>query len=408
MKKIISVILVFLMAVAVSACNRTKPDQPTNAEEVTENNVYDEGTVFVKNAQELLEAIGPYTNIVIKEGYYNLSEYIEKVWAQEGEKWNGEHEYVKLSECYDGVEIVIEGVTGLVIEGGGEKREDTEIVAEPRYSTVLNFKDCYGIVLTNFTMGHTETGDCRGNVINFYGCEKISLDKLDLYGCGVYGLGVYEDTVDIYAYDCIIRDCSYGPFEIYGCREGRFDFRKCTMTGSKTYPYFDGEETTYISFYECKFGKEETEYIYYNESIYSEDCEWSDEAEFYGEYGGEDMELPDFDNMKVVPFDEEVVSSMVWVGACLINTESLETVWLPYTEDERTINAFINPYEDGTGLLEYCGEEYDITWYCDSDYTVCFKADEFECTGTMYAENIEGESQVWMLLHIFEDAIWMY
>lgn len=408
MKKIVYVLMALLLGCFVTACQSPTPKAtPTESTKPTEKSEYPEGTVVVNSAEELLEAIGPYTDIVIEEGYYNLSEYVEAAWEEEGEKWNEEHEYVKLVERYDGVEITITRTDGVTITGGGKNREDTEIVIDPRYSAVLTFDDCQGIVLSNFTMGHTEKGNCMGNVIDFYNSEKISLHQLDLYGCGVFGLGAYENTTELYAYDCIIRDCSYGPFDIFGCT-GQFDFRKCTMTGSEGYPYFLEDEETFISFYECTFGKNETEYIYYSESMYHEDCVWSDEAEIYPEYDYDDVELPDFENMKVVPFDEEVISSTVWIGACLINTESMETTTLPYTENGKTINAVIEAYEDGTGTLEYCEKEYDFTWYCDSDYTVCFKTEDFEFSGIMHAENIEGERPLWMLLHIFEDAIWMY
>ena len=411
MRRGIYVLLVLLQVSLMAACNNEaviNPTEPTELPtmETKVDRTYDDAIV-VNSAKELLEAIAPYTDIVIEEGYYNLSEYVEAVWATQGEKWNDEHEFVKLVECYDGVEIVVERTDGITIEGGGKTRQDTEIVVDPRYAAVLTFDDCQGIVLSNFTMGHTDRGQCDGNVIDFYECEKISLHQLDLYGCGVFGLGAFRKTTELYAYDCIIRDCSYGPFDIFDCT-GRFDFRKCTMTGSEGYPYFLQNDKTFVSFYECTFGKNETEYIYYNESMYNEDCVWSDEAEIYPEYSDDDIELPDFENMEVVPFDEEVISSTVWIGACLINTESMETTMLPYVENGKTINAVVTANEDGTGLLEYCGVEYDITWYCDSDYTVCFKAEDFEFSGIMHAEKIEGERPLWMLLHIFEDAIWMY
>ena len=72
-------------------------------------------TVTVGSIEELLEAIGPQTGIMIKPGYYNLSEYIEDVWAREGESWNERHPYVQLRDCCDGVEVVIRRVDGLSI-----------------------------------------------------------------------------------------------------------------------------------------------------------------------------------------------------------------------------------------------------------------------------------------------------
>ena len=44
-------------------------------------------TVTVGSVEELLEAIGPHTGILLKPGYYNMSEYIEYVWEKEGESW---------------------------------------------------------------------------------------------------------------------------------------------------------------------------------------------------------------------------------------------------------------------------------------------------------------------------------
>ena len=50
--------------------------------------------VTVDSIEALLEAIAPHTGILLKPGYYNISEYIEYVWAQEGERWNEKHPYV--------------------------------------------------------------------------------------------------------------------------------------------------------------------------------------------------------------------------------------------------------------------------------------------------------------------------
>ena len=100
-------------------------------------------TVTVGSIEELLEAIGPHTGILLKPGYYNMSEYIEYVWAKEGESWNERHPYVQLRDCYDGVEVVIRRLDGLSIYGDNENL--TEIVVEPRYAQVLNFEECDNI-----------------------------------------------------------------------------------------------------------------------------------------------------------------------------------------------------------------------------------------------------------------------
>ena len=91
----------------------------------------------VGTTEELLEAIRPGARIFVEPGYYNLSEYIENVWEQEGMKWNDSHPYVKLEECYDGVEIVVENVDDLKIKGYEKNPWNTELVADPRYAAIF-------------------------------------------------------------------------------------------------------------------------------------------------------------------------------------------------------------------------------------------------------------------------------
>lgn len=83
--------------------------------------VSDDDMITVDSTEELLEAIAPNAEIVIEPGYYNMSEYIEAVWAEEGESWNEQHPYVRLQDCFDGVEAVICGVDGLSICGDADK-----------------------------------------------------------------------------------------------------------------------------------------------------------------------------------------------------------------------------------------------------------------------------------------------
>ena len=69
--------------------NREPPLPEGSGDEVQHDPAPPEGdTVTVGSIEELLEAIGPHTGILLKPGYYNMSEYIEDVWAREGENWN--------------------------------------------------------------------------------------------------------------------------------------------------------------------------------------------------------------------------------------------------------------------------------------------------------------------------------
>lgn len=75
-------------AISDTGSDETTPPEDSG-DEVQHDSAPPEGdTVTVGSIEELLEAIGPHTGILLKPGYYNMSEYIEYVWANEGESWN--------------------------------------------------------------------------------------------------------------------------------------------------------------------------------------------------------------------------------------------------------------------------------------------------------------------------------
>lgn len=364
----------------------------------------DDCAVEVSTVAELLDAIKPDADITIKPGYYNLSEYIEEMWENGGDKWNETHKYVKLAECYDGVEIIIERADGISIKGGGTDTATVEIVTEPRYAAVVNFKDCHDIKLSSMTMGHTDTGTCAGNVINFAYCKNIELRNMDLYGCGVSGIGAYDGTNNMLVYDSIIRDCFYGPLEIYGC-SGSFEFYDSVLKDNKGYCYIDDTQDMTVAFYRCDFGVKETEYFKSSNDFYKEGCTYSDDIET-----GHDAQLPDFENMEIVSFDRQAVADTLWVGAYAEIYENSNSFSLPRVGDdgkEKNISIKINA--DGTGVMNYYHERIDFTWRCDGDYTLSIELNDGSfADGTMYAEKTEGERPVWLLLSVGETAVWMH
>ena len=130
-----------------------------------------DGKIHVSSTEELLEAIAPDASIVIEAGSYNMSDALEYLWKQGGEAWNEQHEYVQLKEVFDGVQFCVQNVKGLTIAGGSEDRAKTSLVIDPRYASVMYFEDCSDISLSSVTMGHTDMGDCSGNVIDLLGCH---------------------------------------------------------------------------------------------------------------------------------------------------------------------------------------------------------------------------------------------
>ena len=359
-------------------------------------------TVTVSSIEELLEAIAPHTEILLKPGYYNMSEYIESVWAKEGERWNERHPYVQLRDCYDGAEVVIRRVDGLSI--CGDNKNLTEIVVDPRYAQVLNFEECYNISLSGLTMGHTDTGACSGNVLDFYGCRNINLSAMDIYGCGVYGIGCYDGTGELYAYSSTIRDCAYGALKILD-GNGRFEFHNCGLTGSEAYDWYEPTPYSELAFYECVFGNNETSYYMFREDIYTEDCVWS-ENYTYPEYGYEDWAVFDPDTMENAAVDRELLNGTYWYGYAMVNPESGETVMLP-SEEPNGDYVYIELNENGTGQYETASEFSEITWACDEDARAHITMEDgrnYYMTGFTMA----GESYIWLLLELEECLVWLY
>ena len=240
-------------------------------------------TVSVSSAEELFNAVSPNTNIVIKKGYYNMSSFISEVWETQGESWNNSHDYVKLRECFDGAEVIITDVSNLYISGETDNFEDTELVVTPRYAAVLSFENCRDFGLSGITMGHTETGDCSGNVLDFSECQNINLKSMDLYGCGVYGIGAKDKTGNVYVSNSTIRDCSNGPMNVDDA-DGTFEFTNCTLTDSDGFGYFEKTDNCTLRFTDCTFGYWETSHFMFLEDITTENCTWSEDY-IYPEYG---------------------------------------------------------------------------------------------------------------------------
>ena len=228
-----------------------------------------------------MEAIKPGATIVIKPGYYNLSEYTEEIWSKEGEKWNQNHPYVNLRECFDGgIEVVVRNVDEISITGDVESPNVTELVVETRYGAVLNFEGCNNVFINGLTMGHTQISACYESVITFLNSRGIYLSALDLYGCGVYGFTAKNGSGNIYVQSCTIRDCDGGPFYITES-VGKYEFRNCLLKGSYGGGYYEPTNEAELIFVECSFGTKETNRWYFDEDATFTDCYWEEITEYH-------------------------------------------------------------------------------------------------------------------------------
>ena len=312
--------------------------------------------VTVRTAEDFLEAIRPGAEIVIEPGTYRLSDATTVIWASENESWNEAHPYVRLQDCYDGVEAVVQNVDGLIIRGQSADLKQ-ELVIEPRYGTVLTFENCANVKLENLTLGHTDGGVCSGNVLNLDGVKNMELRNLDLYGCGEVAMECWGGTGGLTVYDSILHDCSTAPLSLFEC-DGDISFYDCTLTDSAGGGYYaktDGHSSS-LSFYHCTFGVEETDVWALHGDVYTEDCTWSEltgfadnSGDYEGDYGDVVIPLFDLAAMTKTTFDADLYSDTGWTGYKAVNQETEEDAAPPSGGD--VTDVFLLLRGDGTGTL---------------------------------------------------------
>ena len=162
--------------------------------------------INVTTIDEFLSAIGPDRTIVLDGTNFNLAE--AKNYGGVGTQ------YYSWEEQPDGPQLVIHDANNLTIKAKDPDPSTTTLEALPRYASVLVFRNCMNVNVTGFTAGHTkEMGLCAGGVLYFIECDKITVEKMRLYGCGTMGI----DT-------CMCSDIDVISTEIYECTSGGCDF----------------------------------------------------------------------------------------------------------------------------------------------------------------------------------------
>lgn len=390
-----------LLAMILCICSGCGKDSPTQAEtEPSEETQLTEEIVEVDNVEDFLEAIQPGATIKIKPGYYNLSDYIEKIWSEQGEEWNQKHPYVELYECWDGgIEVAIQDVKDLSIFADLEGAVITELVVETRSGAVLNFENCNNIFLHGLTMGHTQDGACDSSVISFLNTTYVYLTAMDLYGCGMYGFDAMQGSGNIYVQSCTIRDCEDGPFYITEAK-GKYEFRNCRLTGSNGGGYCEPADEAELSFIECNFGEKETNYWYYDEYATFTDCYWEEITE-YPDVEPEPEYYLDIDSLIPMPLDGDVEGlADTYYAYMIVDQQSGDTVYYPYFHLQLS--------EDGTGYCESEYDNFDFIWYYEVDGMLTLEGDSCYYYLTPYIEKADGYERVWFMMQMNEKVIWLY
>ena len=215
------------------------------------------GFIHVYNVEQLLTNICPYTHVLLEPGYYDLSTYVDNIDVDE---WNEAHSYVKLENTYDGVEVIIYNVNNLYLSANDDvEMAYAEIISDSPHADVLRLENCTDVYMTNIIMGHSESGDCSGDVIELEDCININLTGMELYGCGVCGINSVRSygirCLNSYIYDCsmcsVCIDTPGGPHE----------FISCNLYSSEGGVWIFDNDGQDISFNSCYFGEAESKSI---------------------------------------------------------------------------------------------------------------------------------------------------
>lgn len=378
------------------------------------NIVYDENCVFaspmykspvvVSSVEELLDAIEPDAMIIVEPGTYDISGFLQDAEDQYGENWYKAYSYVAVNPEWDGPELMIQDVSGLSITGRSTDRDDTQFLTDPRYAAVMRFESCEDIALANLTMGHTDRGDCSGNVIDLYNCGEVTLANMDIFGCGVIGIYGEGCTGNLSCYDSNIHDCYMGPLAAYECSK-RWTFNSCSLIDSECGCYFDENGGFGLSFYNCVFGDRETESLLFRDDITAYNCTWG-EVSTYPDYGEDYTEsgIPDiFDagDLSVAPFDESVLGDTCWYGFDILDEDSGET-----GENDMCLEF----WSEGDGMLSDGDDVTRFTWECDSKYSAVLEDPSGNIFGklTLYYDKESDEGTMWMYVMINGEDHWFY
>ena len=349
--------------------------------------------VTVSSTEELFEAIAPNTSIVLLDGYYNMSEWLEPTFYEQGSEWNAAHPYVELVEEYDGVMACISDVPNLSIVGGTSYCYGVQLVVTPRYADVFCFSHCDGLTLANFSAGHTDTGDCSGNVVTLESCADVTIHNCDLYGCGV--LGIYADCIEnLTVTDSQIRDCSANAMQIFDA-DGDIIFRDCSFFGNDWGISYWSDVPLVLE--RCYLDEAESMSVLYSDNVQLIDCVITESTGMYEYPDIEDIDYP-LDGLSAVPFDREVLRDAVWT-AVFTNMDG----WAEWLADVR---LSIDQSGDSCTLSGYfeepvtMGLSYDSSGYLASVYA---DTDEYSDGGiTLYADTALEESPITLVLNYMD------
>lgn len=193
-------------------------DENTNSVYIGEKPSKEINEVIVETPEQFLKAISSNTKILVKAASMNLST-LKEAYRNGNVVWE---------KKYGEFELQIKDVENLTIEGLEDTR--SELLIEPRSSTVISFTNAKNVSINNIRAGHTpDRGICTGAVFNFNSSNGINFNNCELFGCGSYG--IILGKVNNFTFNkSIITECTYGAMAVYDSKNLVFKESQITDT----------------------------------------------------------------------------------------------------------------------------------------------------------------------------------
>ena len=201
---------------------------------------------YVHNADDFLDAIGPDRVIFLYPGDYDLlATKFYKSAANSSKGVLGSSYYSLCENSVSGIQF--SDVSNLEIVGlPQENKSMVDFITSDMSATVLNFRNCTNIKISNLNIGHTPSASCIGDVISIKKSNNIIIDNCILFGCGVNGL-VCNNTQNVEVKNSKIIDCSFALMDLNKCND--FAFKNTEFSQERV--EMRHSRCDYISFENC-------------------------------------------------------------------------------------------------------------------------------------------------------------
>ncbi len=249
--------------------------QPIDNPEVEKILLYGAHYTVVSTVEELMSAIASNTTVVLKPGDYNVTQYL--LAHKNQVPYRIPDDYEQTGVLFSGTaaepELIISNLEALrIVSENPNKR--ARILSDPRYANVVSFVNCDAIELKDIVMGHTDGGECSGNVLGLNQCYNCRVEGCDLFGCGYTGLELFSSS-NITVYNTEIRDCSWGIMESYDSTY--IYLESCDFHDVYCTAVFASDSIIYIN--DCAFKNIGGDMIYsYDGDIYFTGCTYDRNA----------------------------------------------------------------------------------------------------------------------------------